>query len=264
MPAVITGDGGSIAYPKVGSGPRPVLLIPDWLFSGMYWQDVMDALPHDRFTVMMPDLRGTGLSHHPEAGGHDLDRFADDLVSLMSQESAFDKKWILVGHGMGALLAQRAAAVYKRKVGGLVLVAPMPLGGMAPEGEAGELAKELAADRDHVEEILPFLFAGEVDEDDADLLLDDFEQTSDAYLSETFAQWSEAGDSEKIAKIRCPMLLVTGGKDQLIPEAAPEQIAALAKSASRKSYPEAGHMIPIEAPGALVEDICAFEAALEE
>lgn len=263
MPAVVTGDGGSIAYPKVGNGPRPVLLIADWLFSGMYWQDVMEALPPDRFTVMMPDLRGTGLSHHPEAGGHDLERFADDMVSVMSQESGFEKKWLLVGHGMGALLAQKAAVVYRRKVAGLVLVAPMPMGGLRPEGEAGELAGELAADRDHIEEILPFLFAGEVDEDDADLLLDDFEQTSDEYLSETFAQWSEPQSSEKIAKIRCPIRIIAGGKDQLVPASAGEEIASLAKKASTRTYAETGHMIPIEAPGRLVADITAFDDELE-
>ena len=247
----------------MGRGPRPVLLVADWLFSGMYWQDLLEALPHDRYSVFMPDLRGTGLSHHPEEGGHSLDRFADDLVSVMSQESAFEKQWVLVGHGLGALIAQRAAAVYKRKVAGLVLVAPMPWGGVSLEGEARELTKELAADRDHVEELLPLLFAGDVDGDDADLLLDDFEQTSDAYLAETFAQWSAAEAHEKIAKIRCPILIVQGGADRLIPASAAAPILEHAKSATAKTYEDAGHMIPLEASGQLAQDIAAFEAGLD-
>lgn len=264
MPAVTTGDGGSIAYAKIGSGKRPVLLIGDWLLSGFYWQEVMDLLPQDTFTIFMPDLRGTGLSFQPEAGGYTLDRFAEDMIGLISNETSFEAKWIVVGHGFGSLVAQRLAALYGRKIGGLVLVAPSPMSGAMIPSDLKAAYDAAAVDAEKFSELYPKLFATQPDEDIAEELMDEATGCSSVYAAEALAAWQTGGPTDRLAKIKARTLVIAGGKDPVISEsAAKTEVAEKLKDATVKAYSDAGHMIPLEKPRELASDIAAFAGQIE-
>ncbi len=260
MPAAKTGDGGSIAYPKIGTGPTPVLLLHDWLVSGSSWQDFLPSLPKDRYTVMLPDQRGTGFSFHPEAG-YTLDRYAEDMIGLMAEEKDFTRKWIVVGHGFGGLVAQRLAILYGRKIGGLVLAAPMPLGGLAAAGAIGAAIQAALRDRSQLAGLLPLLFGSAPEESTLEILREDIESTSDICIREAAAVWQKGGDTEKLSKIRCPALVIGAEKDTLVPAATIEsEVAGRLPGATYKTYPGCGHMIPFEAPARLAADLDAFAA----
>lgn len=265
MPTIRTGDGGQIAYARIGSGDQPLLLLHDWPYSGAVWQDFVEALPQEKFTVCMPDQRGSGFSFQP-ASGYTLDRYAEDMVALVSHESEhFEKKWVVVGHGMGGAIAQRLAILYGRKMAALVLVAPIPLSGLTLSGELGEILQKAASDPQALEEALPKLFGGALDDDTRDLLLDDADATAPACVKESFAAWTQGGPAEKLSRVRVPVLIIAGGKDPLLSEELlRKEIAEPLKQAEVRVLPGLGHYIPLEDAPELAARIEQFVASLQQ
>ena len=74
--------------------------------------------------VIAMDLRGHGGTPWNPDGEYQFDEYADDL--RLQLEYWQQKKAVLVGTGLGALLAIRAAERWPEHVGGLVLLGPPP------------------------------------------------------------------------------------------------------------------------------------------
>ena len=102
---VVSRDGTSIAYDKVGSGP-PVVLIDGALCSRTLGPSVKLApLLAEQFTVFAYDRRGRGDSG--ENSPYDVAREVEDLDALISEAGG---SALVFGHSSGAVLALRAAA----------------------------------------------------------------------------------------------------------------------------------------------------------
>ncbi len=85
-------------YYRTGSGEKPALvLVHGFSDSGICWLPVARELEH-QFDVIMPDMRGHGLS----ARAADGDRFdmAADLAELIQQLDL--QRPVVGGHSMGA------------------------------------------------------------------------------------------------------------------------------------------------------------------
>ncbi len=76
-----TCDGATIPYRVKGSGPA-VILVHGWSQSGAMFQHQLDAWS-DRFTVIVPDIRGHGEAPTP-AGGLRMARLARDVAELIA------------------------------------------------------------------------------------------------------------------------------------------------------------------------------------
>ena len=119
--------------PDADEPKRDVLLLHGWPNAGRVWTDLAEALLLAApLRVLAPDFRGFGDSDRPESG-YSCETFAADALAVA--EAFGSKDWALVGHSMGAKIAQLAAA--ERPVGltALGLVTPAPLIG-APPGDA--------------------------------------------------------------------------------------------------------------------------------
>ncbi len=92
-----TGDGARIAFRRKGEGPA-LIIVPGWSQSGAMFQHQLDELS-DRWTVIVPDLRGHGESPEPE-GGLRMARLARDLHELMAHLGLGSAN--LLGWSMGA------------------------------------------------------------------------------------------------------------------------------------------------------------------
>ncbi len=262
MPSAKTGDGGSIAYAKLGEGPTPVLFLHGWLVSGTFWQPVAEALPPDRYTSFLPDLRGTGFSFQPETG-YTLDRFAEDMIGLLSEEKTFTGKWIVVGHGFGALIAQRLATLYARRVGGLVLFSPFPMAGLKPAGEWGSLLGDVACGQSQAGTVFPRLFAKPPSQEELDVLLEDAESASPLSRKAVWDISMAGGDGTKLAKVRAPTLVVASGKDALVsPDTGRMEVAGKISGTRFEIWDDLGHFAPLEAPGRVAERIHTFISGL--
>src|ERR1700733_6857840 len=94
-------NGVTINYARGGAGPALVLL-HGYPQTWYMWRKVMPALA-ERFTVIPPDLRGSGGSDAP-VSGYDKATLADDVHELLVRLELADDVG-LVGHDIGTLVA---------------------------------------------------------------------------------------------------------------------------------------------------------------
>jgi pimeloyl-ACP methyl ester carboxylesterase len=125
----ITSEGATIHIRVGGQGPA-VVMLHGFADTGDMWVPLAAALAPRR-TVVVPDLRGMGLSSRPEAGydkktqGRDVARVLDALKI---------QKADVVAHDIGNMVAYAFAAQYPQRVVRLVLMdAPLP--GIGPWDE---------------------------------------------------------------------------------------------------------------------------------
>nr|WP_088958582.1 alpha/beta hydrolase [Variovorax sp. HW608] len=105
-----------------GSGPA-VVLIHGFGDTGDMWAPLAAALAKDHL-VVVPDLRGMGLSSKP-AGGYEKKNQAADIRAVLDK-LGIDKADI-VGHDIGTMVAYAYAARYPDKTTRLVVMdAPVP------------------------------------------------------------------------------------------------------------------------------------------
>jgi pimeloyl-ACP methyl ester carboxylesterase len=87
------------------------------------WQPLADALVKDHW-VIVPDLRGMGLSSHPE-GGYEKTSQARDLASILDQLGV--RNVALVTHDIGNMVGYAFAAQFPDRVTKWVVMdAPLP------------------------------------------------------------------------------------------------------------------------------------------
>jgi pimeloyl-ACP methyl ester carboxylesterase len=122
----IATNGTSIHVRSGGSGPA-VVLLHGYGETGDMWAPMAADLARDR-TVVVPDLRGLGLSSKP-AGGFDKKTQAADVAGVLDvlKIECAD----LVTHDIGNMVGYAFAAQYPRRVRRFALIdAPLP--GLGP------------------------------------------------------------------------------------------------------------------------------------
>lgn len=144
-----TDDDVRIAYRLVGNGPEPVILVHGSHCTGNSFTWLLPYLPAERYTLLLPDLRGSGRSDKP-ATGYTIARFAGDLLGLLQHVGW--ESYTLVGHSTGGTIAQWMAAELDAALKALILAGPVPATGIAVSAEAaarwyaaGDSAESLAA-----------------------------------------------------------------------------------------------------------------------
>lgn len=115
---------------RFGWGPQAVVLLHGITSDGSFWQPLIDLLPGDEYTIIVPDLLGHGRSPKPHFINYTTDDQARAVVRLLARERV--RGAIIVGHSMGSLVASRVATLSHRRVRQLLLYEP-PLYGDVPE-----------------------------------------------------------------------------------------------------------------------------------
>lgn len=103
-----------------GDGP-PVVLLHGIASSSVTFEYVV-PLVASRHRAVSIDLLGFGGSPAPEDAGYTLEEHVAALHRTLRRLRL--RRFVLVGHSMGALIATRYAAVYRREVQRLVIVSP--------------------------------------------------------------------------------------------------------------------------------------------
>ncbi|HKH10703.1 MAG TPA: alpha/beta hydrolase [Rubrobacter sp.] len=116
-------NGVRLHYVMGGEGD-PVVLLHGWTQTWRGWRKVMPALA-ERYTVIVPDMRGMGDSDKPE-GGYDGLTVAEDIRQLV-RGLGFER-FHLVGHDIGGWAAYPLAAAYPGAVRTLAMVDSLPPG----------------------------------------------------------------------------------------------------------------------------------------
>src|SRR6266849_639845 len=121
---------GVTLHARVGGKGPAVVLLHGYGETGDMWAPLATALMHDH-TVIVPDLRGMGLSSHP-AGGYDKKTQGEDISGLL--DALKIDKVELVTHDIGNMVGYAFAAEHPDRVTRFALLdAPLP--GVGPWDE---------------------------------------------------------------------------------------------------------------------------------
>jgi pimeloyl-ACP methyl ester carboxylesterase len=114
---------GTQLYVRVGGKGPAVVLLHGFADTGDMWAPLAAVLVEDH-TVIVPDLRGMGLSEHPDTG-YTKKNQALDIAGVMDALKV--QKADLVSHDIGIMVAYSFAAQFPSRVTHWVVIdAPLP------------------------------------------------------------------------------------------------------------------------------------------
>jgi pimeloyl-ACP methyl ester carboxylesterase len=114
---------GGTQYVRVGGQGPAVLLLHGFGDTGDMWVPLAEILVKDH-TVIVPDLRGMGLSSHQD-GGYEKTAQARDLAGILDKLGVHNVA--LVTHDIGNMVGYALAALYPARVTRWVVMdAPLP------------------------------------------------------------------------------------------------------------------------------------------
>jgi pimeloyl-ACP methyl ester carboxylesterase len=114
---------GTMLYVRIGGSGPAVILLHGFGDTGDMWAPVAAALMKTH-TVVVPDLRGMGLSAHPDTGYTKLNE-AMDIAGVMDHFKI--EKAELVTHDIGNMVGYALAAQYRSRITKwLAIDAPLP------------------------------------------------------------------------------------------------------------------------------------------
>jgi pimeloyl-ACP methyl ester carboxylesterase len=266
----VAANGTQIHVRVGGSGPA-VILIHGFGDTGDMWAKLAADLARDH-TVVVPDLRGMGLSAKP-ADGYDKWSQAADMRGVL-EALGIDRSFV-VGHDIGTMVAYAYAARYREKTEKLVVMdAPVP--GVPPWDDivrspqlwhfdfGGPDAERLVKGR---ERIYLDRFWNEFAGDPTKI----GEATRRHYaalyaqpgaMRSAFAQFrsirKDADDNKKALtpKLAMPVLAIGGAKSFGAMEAVVMRNAA--SDVTELVIPDAGHWLMEEQPAATIKAVRAF------
>ncbi|HVY07837.1 MAG TPA: alpha/beta hydrolase [Burkholderiales bacterium] len=264
--------GGATIHVRVGGSGPAVLMLHGFGDTGDMWQPLAIVMMKDH-TVVVPDLRGMGLSSHPETG-YEKKTQAGDMLRVLDvlKIDSIDLVTHDIGNMVGFSLAAQAQERVKRWV---VMDAPLPGIGhwteqlLSPKtwhfSFYGPDEERLVAGR---ERIYLDRFYNELSADPAHV----DEQTRAHYaaiyarpkgMHSAFAQFAafrqDAIDNPMLlngGKLSMPVLAIGGEKSYGTSLAT--EIGFAATDVTALSIPNAGHWLMEEQPGKTVAAIVGF------
>jgi 3-oxoadipate enol-lactonase len=224
-----------------------VVLLQGLGLSSRFWFDVPERLSDVR-RVIAVDNRGTGRSDKPKRPWT-MGTMADDVAAVLDHaevDAAF-----VVGISMGGMVAQHVALRHPDRVRGLVLLATTAgfLMGALPEAKAlGRLAT-LPFGGPRAGTNLVRLLLPEAKWSQAKEIFKDWPKAmrEDPTGPWTFAAHLLAASTHlvtrRLSKIECPVVVVAGRHDQLIPLKNAEVLAKRIRRAELEVVEDAGHAV---------------------
>lgn len=269
-------DGVRIAYDVQGSGDRTLLFMPAWsiVHSRMWKGQVPYFARHAR--VVTFDGRGNGRSDKSPSLDYSDEAFAADTLAVL--DASQTARATIVALSAGARWALMVAARYPERVERLICIGPaVTLGPTVEwrndavmhflkrlESNEGWLKYNRHYWHEHYRDFVEFFFTQALPEPHSTKQFEDAVgyalETTPATLVETaIAPRLTRAETEELARrVRCPVLVLHGNKDRIVPWRCGRALAKLTR----------GEFVPLEGVGHLpqarypVETNLAIRAAL--
>ncbi|WP_341315423.1 alpha/beta hydrolase [Paraburkholderia sp. IMGN_8] len=120
-----------------------LIFVHGFLDSHAVWGQLINALAPSSIPMIAPDLRGAG-NRRDENDGCTLEQAVFDISHLFDELRL--SRVALIGHSMGAQIAELVAFERPEHVASLTLITPTPLRGNTLPGEVRNLLRESGAD----------------------------------------------------------------------------------------------------------------------
>ncbi len=267
-------NGETIAYREAGKGEKTLLLIHGNMSSSVHWQPLMEALETE-YRLVAPDMRGFGDSsyHHPFDSLRELAEDMEDTVLHLGL-----RDFTAIGWSTGGGVVLEMAADMPERVNKAILLDSVPPTGypMFKKDEKGQpmlgqplrTKEEIAADPVQVAPVLAAYASGNRDmlraiwnaaiynmnqpsPEDYELYLDAiFKQRNLVdidYSLMTFNMTDSATlfspGSGRLSKIECPVVLLHGEKDLVVPLAWARMAMGQIEGSRMITFSDAGHSV---------------------
>jgi len=250
MPFVRSAHGARLHYAERGEGAAPpALLIHGAGASSAIWMMAMARIARGGRVVAI-DLPGHGPTPLPEGGAAALSLEAyRDAVGVLGAALGLGPS-VLVGHSMGALVALEAALAWPDKVRGLVLCAAAPrlpvrdeLLALIRDDHArvpAWMAEHALSPRARPAVRRGFVAAGIA--------------TSREVTGADFEAVRAADLGARVRNVTCPLLWLDGADDAIVGDAGD-------RPGEARRLEGVGHLVPIEAPGAVADGVAHLQGA---
>ncbi len=253
---------------------HPIVLVHGMWSTGASWNRVRELLEPRGYRCHSPTLPGhEPVTEQPLAVARkSLREYLDALEGGIS-EQRFERRPILIGHSMGALLAQQLATRIDPLA--LVLLTPAP-----PWGVNGLRASNIAAFapwlvsgafwrnpyKPGFERAVRSLFNG-IAQDRHRALYEGLVHESGQAAFEIAFWWMNFAKASAIRSddVRCPVYVVSCGQDRLTPASVVRRVITRYPKAAQRFYPERGHwVIDDEETEEMMHGICGWLRPIEQ
>jgi N-formylmaleamate deformylase len=244
---------------EYGDGEPAIVVLPGITSPAITWEFVAERLA-DEARIVIPDIRGRGLSEAP-ATGYAMTDYVADAIGLI-RALGLDRP-VVLGHSMGARIAAALGAAHPDEVGPLIVVDP-PLSGPG----RGDYPTPLTSFREQLHEAYDGTTADAVrrfyprwDEEELQLRAEWLPTCAEQAVVETWEHFSDEDFFAGWAALRGPVLFVYGEESPVVTPAGLADVVAANPRAQVRGIRDAGHMIPWENLDDFLEVVTAFVAA---
>ena len=247
--------GLSIHVGKNDSSEPALVFLHYWGGTSRTWNEVI-AFLQNRFTTVAYDARGWGKSDKSLAG-YALNDLADEALSLV--QTLGIQRYVLVGHSLGGKVAQLIASRNPEGLEGLVLVAPAPPTPVRLPEQMRESQIHAYDNPENVHQTIGLLSARMPSPTIVQQIVEDSMSGS----REATLAWPTASILEDISaeiyKIDVPTLVIAGELDQLDSvEQHKREVVGRIRNAQLAIIKGSGHLVPVDEPSQLAQQIAAF------
>ncbi len=238
--------------PDRDSAP-PVLLLPSGWGRAAEYRPILPDLGR-RYRAIAPDYPGFGQSDEVPGieGTADLAAWAAELIKALGIVAPVH----VVGFSMGGWVALHLATGYPEMVLSLTLVATSgsSISGLRIINPARMTFREI---------VDQFYYRSEVKKRIRETRLGP-EETQEVYRSSrAFARLADRGGieanmGERLKAIRCPVLVVSGEHDRIVPRAFQEDLKTRLPNAELVVIPDTGHVLIAEEPEGFMDVLLPF------
>jgi pimeloyl-ACP methyl ester carboxylesterase/predicted glycosyltransferase len=275
--AAVRPGGVPVRWESYGRGEPAILFMPTWsiIHSRCWKQQIPDFARRHR--VLTFDPRGNGGSGRPaDPAAYSEEVFAADALAVM--DAAGVGQVVVVGWSLGAQRALVVAGEHPDRVRGLVLVAPLLEVDEQPGAEreaAARFTADLGVDegwdrynahswrRDYAG-FVRFFFSQVFSEPHSTKPIEDcvgwgLETDAETLITAEVPGISAARVRELCARVRCPVLVVHGDQDAIVPHAVGVEAARLT-GGRIVTFAGSGHGVPARDPVRFNLELRAFIA----
>lgn len=240
-------NGTEIWFDDTGGDGEVVLFHHGYTGSHDTWPEIIEQLGAHRRYVMM-DCRGAGDSGRPDDETYTLEQYTADVIALV--DALGIDTFTYVGHSMGGGIGFLLGLDHGDRLDKLVLVAPVPSGGVQMPTDMRSAAAELWRSGNE-DELLRQRIVGAarpetVDEVGAKAAVGRNLSVSSGHYEQSWESMERFDVTDRLDTLRTPTLVFAGAADGLI-RANVEDYLRLPK-ASLQVFNRVGHQVPGDVP----------------
>jgi 3-oxoadipate enol-lactonase len=234
-------------YKTYGDPKNTALLLVHAMGADLrFWEECVPQW-ESKFFCIAPDLRAAGKSPTPDKPWT-IPQHIADLEEL--RKSLGSPKVVVIGCAMGALVAAAYAARYPEATLALIMTNP----GVQNSDTGKEmLRKRVELLRNEGMKALPFetikrAFLNMPEDRRWHTHVERFTSQDSKTYAMQVAGFIDADISADLPKIKCPMLVVPGEHDVMMPADSAERIKAIVPHAEVQMMTDAAHFMPFQRP----------------